>query len=65
MTIRCEKKTLRGLVCDISEPKLHTSNDSFVSVSNYHDVTFSSCSNRNCACMLRAHAPHFALTRLS
>jgi predicted molibdopterin-dependent oxidoreductase YjgC len=65
MAIRCAKEILRGMVCDISEPKLHAAYDTFVSVSNYHVVIFSSCRNHNGACMLRAHAPHLALARLS
>ena len=65
MANRCEKETLRFMVCDISEPKLHAAYDTFVSVSNYDVVIFSSCRNHNCACMLRAHAPHLALARLS
>ena len=36
MTSRREKVALRGMVCDDSGPKLHTLNDSIVSVSNYH-----------------------------
>ncbi len=64
MIIRREKVTLRNMVCDISEAKLHAACDTFVSVSNYHVGLFMACMSSAGACMLRAHAPHLS-ARLS